>query len=419
MNMKRYISTMVFLFISAIILCGQNKVYWVHGLNDNSSTWNTYKYALIPDAYQGTSITWDSDYPLSAAADTLNRFINAQVTSGKKAIVFGHSAGGLVARGAARSNGKIRAVITAGTPNNGAGIVTSLHNRSFNNVASKAISIVSKCIKTSTSVLCSYPNLLSGIAAIINRSANLLADIGSGLAENKINEIKRDYSSQAAEDMNPNLNRNFLKKLNSTAPTIPIINLYGNEDEKRLVRIAGTALHKTENDYNTTDNCYDETAYTYYNKAINTCSTCETIHHSAAVTNGVRAIFLRPDLWISCSLNSSASSAWGDARRFIEYDIHNEWDRIIGAVHTDRIEHWHRFLWWKWCNVEYVTVYEDSDGFIPNSSSKMDEGKGPNTRNYEIKGVNHLEMNSHTEMRKRLYSILNNGAYGEEFDYKN
>lgn len=48
----------------------------------------------------------------------------------------------------------------------------------------------------------------------------------------------------------------------------------------------------------------------------------------------------------------------------------------------------------------------------------MDESKGPNTKNYELKGVNHLEMNSHTLMRRMLDTILNGNTYDKSFNYK-
>ena len=58
-------------------------------------------------------------------------------------------------------------------------------------------------------------------------------------------------------------NNAFLKNPNATSPTIPIINIYGNEDANRLVRLIGSALNKTEIDsyLNTTDKTYDETQF--------------------------------------------------------------------------------------------------------------------------------------------------------------
>ena len=109
----------------------------------------------------------------------------------------------------------------------------------------------------------------------------------------------------------------------------------------------------------------------------------------------------------------TTTASWTGSRRFVQYDVHNEWDSIIGAVHTDRIENWHKFLWWSWCDVEYVTVYENSDGFIPNRSSML---TGSNIKNIEVRGVNHLEMNSHPSMRQQLNEILT-GSQGNAFNY--
>ena len=235
------------------------------------------------------------------------------------------------------------------------------------------------------------------------------------MADNAIEEVKADYSTVAAEDMDPDLSRNaFLENLNSSVSSKPIINIYGNEDDNRLVRIAGTALHKSENDTNTTDNCYDQTAFPYYNAALATSTSFEVLHYAAGTTTAVVGIFY-PYYLASSALNFSAAASWTVTRRFVQYDVHNEWDSIIGATHVDRIEKWHKFLWKKWCNVSYVTVYENSDGFIPNKSSMM---TGSNVQNIEVKGVNHLEMNSHPSMRRLLQDITNNGTRGEDFSYK-
>lgn len=393
-----------------------NKVYWVHGFGDSSYIWDRYKNDLVDYGYQGERIDWNASFPLGSAADELNRSINREVASSGKAIVFGHSAGGLVARKAALSNSKIRAIITAGTPNNGAGIVTSLNNRSFNNVAEMAIR------KADASLVFGHlavGTLLPGVGnAIMNLIANsilLIGTIGESLANDAIEDIKGDYLRfAAAGDMDPN-NSSFLKALNGTAPKIPIINLYGKEDDNKLVRIAGTLMHKEENDSpdNTTYQCYDEAAFPLYNKAISTCTTFEVYHGAVGATAAVAGIFY-PQLLAASGLNLSAAVSWSDTRRFIQYDVHNEWDSIIGATHVDRIENWHKFLWIKWCDVEYVTVYEDSDGFIPNKSSKMD---GLDVQNIEVPGVNHLEMNNNPSMRQRLSDILK-GSRGNAFNYK-
>lgn len=418
--MKKIIILAIVLQAVSVAMFGQtntNKVYWVHGLGDRATVWNTYRNALISRENRGTSIQWYMSYPLQYSADTLNTIINSEVPSSKKAIVFGHSAGGLVARQAARKPGnRIRAIITAGTPNNGAGIVTSINNRSFNNVARKAIGKVQASLSLGAQAIGTLlPGVGNAIAALISGGTVLIGEVGKGLADNAIEDVKNAYNSEAAVcDMDPN-NSSFLRSLNSSTTSIPIINIYGNEDDNRLVRIAGTAMHKADNDSpsNTTDQCYDQTAFPYYNGAIATCTTFEVIHASVGATAAVVGIFC-PSLWAASAMNISAAVSWADTRRFIQYDVHNEWDRAIGATHVDRIENWRRFLWIKWCDVEYVTVYENSDGFIPNKSSIM---SGSNVLNHEIKGVNHLEMNSHIEMRRMLQRIYS-GQYDKSFNPK-
>ena len=49
----------------------------------------------------------------------------------------------------------------------------------------------------------------------------------------------------------------------------------------------------------------------------------------------------------------------------------------------------------------------------------MDKHHGPYTKNIEVKGVNHLEMNSHPDMRFKLNEILNGKIYNEVFNPKN
>ena len=46
----------------------------------------------------------------------------------------------------------------------------------------------------------------------------------------------------------------------------------------------------------------------------------------------------------------------------------------------------------------------------------MDEYRGPYTRNIEVKGVNHLEMNSHPDMKTKLDNILNHNSNGTVFN---
>lgn len=153
-----------------------------------------------------------------------------------------------------------------------------------------------------------------------------------------------------------------------------------------------------------------------YNTLKTTGNTLQAIHYSVGTAIALGAIWA-PYLWAASALNFTAGALWTDTTRYIQYDVHNEWDDIIGASHYETRYQYHQFLWWRWTTSYSVKIYENSDGFIPNKSSKM---SGANVRNIELQGVNHLEMNSHKEMRNRLNSILNSqegvNKYGKVFN---
>ena len=429
--MKRCILSLLFSILLPLYTLAQpstNKVFWVHGLNDNRSSdetsqvWYVFKTSLTEPANQGTSIQWSGNKSISVAGNALISTVNREVPSGK-AIVFGHSAGGLVARYAAQNgSGKIRAIITAGTPNNGAGIVTSLQDGSFNNVADKVIAKLNVSLAAGSFAIASVVHgLARPILVLLGATPALLNNTEQAFAKDFIDEQKESfYKEIAVQDMDPDLTKNpFLEILNTTAPTVPIINLYGNESGKRLIRMAGTVMHRDEvNSYlNTTQATYDDKAMPIYNLIQASCATFQVTHAALGVSLGVLAVYY-PKYWVSSALNVAAAVSWTDTQRFVQYDCHNEWDKIIGATHIEKEEEWHKLLWKKWLTVKYVTVYDPSDGFIPNNSSMMETKKGATIQNIEVPGVNHLEMNSHPEMKRYLEDILKNSRYGDVFNPK-
>ncbi|MBQ7517602.1 MAG: alpha/beta hydrolase [Bacteroidales bacterium] len=400
-----------------------NKVYWVHGLGDKSSVWNVYKNALVAEGNRGTSSSWSMFDELASSANQLNYYINytdRQLFNGKKAIVFGHSAGGLIARQAALRNNRIRAVITAGTPNNGTRLGWAINDNSIYNAADNVI----RSLQTSLSIGSVAANaLLPGMgSAIVGGlgfiAANVGGEVGSCFAKKAIDDYLTDFKgSQAVSDMIPG--SAFLNGINTT-PTVPIINIYGKEDGNRLIRLAGSAVNKENIDSpdNGNDQSYDEAFMPFYNGLLGTSIGLQVLHYSAGATATVLG-FWYPYLFAAAALNYSAGACWTSSHRVMQYDVHNDWDKIIGAYHEETHTDWHRFLWWTWTTSYVVPIYENSDGFIPNNSSKMDASKGPRTTNIEIPGVNHLEMNSNINMRDILRRILTTNEYGEEFNPTN
>lgn len=420
--MRRYIISLVIMLGAAVCATGQNKIFWVHGLRSSEAPlWDSYKNALTAPQNQGTNISWEMDDHLQDVATELDALIKAEVPEGSKAIVFGHSAGGLISRAAAAMPGtKIRAVITAGTPNHGAGIAAAVHNNAVNDFVAKSLQRIEKSTSLSAQAWASLaPGVGGAISSLISASTSLGEKVAECLTGKLVDFLKVIFGKKnAIADMDPD-NSAFLAKLNGTAPTVPLINIYSVEDSPKVVRLVGTMLHKKESDSpeNTTDKCFDESLIPVYNGIINTCATFEALHRTAASTMSVLGV-LRPAYKKSSALNTSAADAWGESKRYLQYDVHNDWDGIIGATHQERVENWTKVLGIKKCTVSYVTVYEGSDAFITSRSSMIDENFGPRTRNYEIKGANHVEMNSHPAMRQILKDIYA-GKYGPEFNPNN
>ena len=117
-------------------------VYWIHGLYEDALFWKDFCEEITPD--NGTCLEYDSDHPEGAAgiASELNKLISDD----KEAVLIGHSAGGLIARSIMQMNSNVTAVITVGTPNKGAGIVTSVKSEGY-------MSIVNQLLNNTNSAL--------------------------------------------------------------------------------------------------------------------------------------------------------------------------------------------------------------------------------------------------------------------------
>ena len=403
----------------------QKKVYWIHGFNDNETFWERYRTTITPDN-KGEQINWYGSLPLQENAEKVNYTICGEGVS--PSILIGHSAGGLVSRSVQKLNGNVKGIITVGTPNKGAGVADALNNNSLNNVAEEAIDKAEKSLqKGILAVSCSLPFVSGPIVSLLANTLGVtligatdcFADLGRSLANETIEDMKDHFLSLSATyDMVPS--SSYLKTLNSSKCSVPIINIYGNENEKRLVRLASSFVNKDKaiDLSNINDKTYDSEYNRLYNTFVGLFIGFEALHYTGGTLTAVLGIF-NPYYFAASALNFTAAASWTSTRRFVEYDVHNDWSQIIGAIHYDKKTYTTGILWWKKKHTKYVPVYEKHDGFIPNTSSMMDASMGTSVRNREVKGVNHLEMSSHPDMRILLNSILNNSkqnGYEEEFN---
>lgn len=416
------------LILMAMSAQAQKNVYWIHGFNDSSDFWERYRITITPDN-KGEKIQWYGDFSLQENAVNVNWKIKSEGRS--PSILIGHSAGGLVSRSVQQLNSNVKGVITVGTPNRGAGVADALTNNSLNNVAEDAISRVEDALDvgsqaTAVSVTSIFTPVSKLVAILMSKGiidVSGIADLGQSLANDFIEGLKEDFlKSSATSDMLSS--STYLKNLNSSKVSVPIINIYGNENEKRLVRIASSVYYKDEatSVSNVNDNQYDGKFNSIYKSALGVFTAMESIHYARGAIDVLLGVFY-PPYFSSSAMNFYAASKWASVKRFVEYDVHNDWSEIIGAVHYEKKTYTTGILWWKKKHTKYVPVYEKHDGFIPNKSSMMDASMGVNILNREVKGVNHMEMSSHPDMNRLFRDILfpssTNSEYHANFNINN
>lgn len=400
-------------FISIIGLA-QKKIYWIHGLNENKEFWQRYR-SSISNIYAGNEISWKNQQQIATIANQTSREITTN------AVLIGHSTGGLIARTIQKSNTNVKAIITIGTPNQGAGIVKSLNNKSYYNVidevgykggraVDKSLSAAIKCAPPISWAVAPIINLARGAATItINGFATGMA---KKYADNYVNTYYAN--DQTVKDMNPG--SSFLNDINNSYINVPIINIYGEEDYWQVVRLGGSMANRNKvvSYDNTTDRTYDEEYFTIVRKIQGVISDVCRYHDDVYQALKWPAIIM-PWIWGTREYVLSAKHEWESVDRYLTYDIHNSYSTLIGAFHYETRTY--TTGWWIFRKTYTTTVpiYENHDGLIANKDSHIPTNKGVNVRNVIIKGVNHMEMSGHPLMRQELNRIIN-GLEGGNYD---
>jgi len=405
--MKKYIfAALICLFFADAY--AQKDVYWIHGLGENSGFWQRYRNE-ISGYHRGNEIDWDSRMPIQTIANGVSKSIETN------AVLVSHSAGGLVAREIQKSNSHVKAIVTVGTPNQGAGVVTSINNRSYYNVIDESVNKTERAVQRSLSALewCAPP-VSNMVSPIVFRAKRILSDV-KPIAKVAIKmkakqEIDETYTSdRTVQDMNPN--GSFIRNLNGQRINVPIVNIYGAEDYWQVVRMSGSLSNRNTivSIANTTDSTYDEAYFPDIRKVEGGINEICQVHGQVYKHLKWPAIAM-PWIWGTREFVKSAKGEWEGVNRYLTYDAHNSYSELIGAVHWE--ERWYKKRR-KWRSY-WAPVYEDHDGLIANKHSQIPENKGVYVRNVRIPGVNHMEMSGHKLINAELKKILN--ADGQNYD---
>lgn len=400
---KILISLIIITLVKLGEVSAQDKnVYWLHGLNDNSSAWQHYS-SIFSNERRINSVRpgYNSGQGVTDGTATINNLVPSNPSN----IGIGHSMGGIVLRNLERtqssSSRKINGLITVASPNIGAGIANSFNDNSLLLASQKACN-----------------DLTSGPVAELftlpwtTVTMNIISLIGSSLTTKVLcelfitNDLLEPFagSPTAREDLRQG--SPLLQQINSRISAIPQIAMIAEENSPvhwRLLGSIATRNRPIQNDLFLA-NAVDQTRE-IYDGFYNT-------RKSGAIVNGILA-FLSPSFLASAILNGTKATQWKKGRDWID-NSETIWN---GLTKSSRMEtqSYSLHVWrpcqdpfptpmqrmnssqnqecdvWVWeTRTRNVMVHYPSDGFIPRYS--QDIVSLPASNRYIINGANHIEL---------------------------
>lgn len=397
--------------------------YWIHGLNEDYSFWRQMCNTITPDNGNTTQLSYDSNHPGGAMG--IAEELSGKIRKDKKAILIGHSAGGIIARKIAEINDNVAGVITVGSPNNGAGIVNSIVKETYwstlNNIVYK-VREAEAMTKHAINVA-GFPitTLLAPIAFFIYDMT-----LGQDLT-NAINDIYSNLGYYASSFTELALFHDlasgspFINGIDSSKINVPIISIGGEEDKWQLYRLAGSALNMNLIKSTGLSNDYDEYVIEkYIYEALNIIADVVHYHNVAYDVLGWFSILMP---WLNSTKDALIPSkrCWEGLARYINIDAHADWAKLLGAYHleerTIRVPIFETpptsgdltdpsggvnqggnsessdmpegFIGYE-DRVERVYVYEAHDGIVGANTAYVTNCK--KVTQYTIQSINHLEM---------------------------
>lgn len=413
--MKKYI-LILSVCLTTLGAYAQKDVYWIHGLNETSEFWGNYSLD-ISKSYTGADIDWTQGERISDIATDVNNTIKSYSWRNKH-ILVGHSTGGLIARSVQKQNSNVKGIVTVGTPNQGASVVKSLNNKAYSCIIDETVGKIEYSVIRSynAAVKCAPP--ISWFAGWITGS---IFGVAVNLSKAYINKVVDELdstletsftNSATVQDMLPG--SSYLQGLKSHT-TVPIVNLYGQEDQWQAIRIAGSLANQDKiQDSTYVGENYDDYFFDEMQTVQGTIDEIAHVHDEVYQALKWPAI-LMPWIWGTRELVLSAKHEWLGVGRYVDHDIHNKYTELIGAVRYETRTYTTGWWLWKKTHYETVPIYGTHDGLISNFDSEMDTNEGISVHNVPLPGVNHMEMNGHKSVKDEREQILTSGKYNRTF----
>ncbi|MGB4847718.1 MAG: hypothetical protein WBP41_07340 [Saprospiraceae bacterium] len=393
-----------FIFTCMTFYAQDRPVAWVHGLGEDETTWDIYDNLFHMERQMiGSSRDYSTSFGVASFATAVSSEILSVFpnTSGPATqnIGIGHSLGGLAIRELDRtrteSNRRLGGLITIGTPNDGATIVTSIRNGDVTRASQDA------CERLAAGPLSEVPFVGVIVQSISN---DVLCDM---LANDVLDGLFQDQATGLSIN-DVVIGSDLLTKLNSNPPNIPAISIRGNENSPVHWRILSSF---------DTDNEDDQKFVEIAGLMRSIYNGFYTYHLSRSIVTGILGFF-NPLLWIKTVHNAWQATQWHRGKKWFDQS-ESIWNGLIGCtgdeqevtvtqitgVDCDCFGYTASPAWLEclnelcngninecWHTVTYTTniiVNNSSDGLFCDQTQLID-GLPPDNY-YEAKGVNHSE----------------------------
>jgi len=221
----------------ALSIAQQRRVDWIHGLGGHANTWQN-----VNDTYvnQGRQIVQNSRWPYNTGVGIQNFAdeITERNLGGNNTISISHSMGGTAVRQVDLDNANYWAGnITAGSPLRGGQIAVSAQNGAVQQFINQGIDQLLRGPAAGTSVLV----IISPQIGFLIQATGFFGSLFSNSIVGQIvNAITGNFglTPQTAADLNPN--GNYMQNIANQGSSSPKIQVWGNEDQPIIWRVAGS-----------------------------------------------------------------------------------------------------------------------------------------------------------------------------------
>lgn len=388
--------------VSLLTLGQSRRVDWIHGLGGNANSWQNVATNTGRQITGGTRASYTTGNGIPAFASDVQA-----VAGGANTIAISHSLGGTATRQVDINNpSEWSSVITVGSPLRGAQIAVSTQNGVAQNFVSTG---VTELLRGPSVGSVSFTIL--GPLGILIRAASVWGTLYSNnIAGAIVNAITSNLSltPTTAADLNPA--GSYMQNLSGQGTGTPKIQIWGNEVDPVLWRVAGTFASQGD-------------AW-----GVNLSNDAAGLYHTAADIEYAAS-------WVFIVLHgyyNHRGHQWMAGANWIRHTSNPAWQNVIGAAsfQTQQVQVLEYDLAcgeaihdtpcpsgtpncptdahcysWVWREMQVYTVHP-TDGVVPANSQRNDGGAW---RGYirEAPGVNHMEMLEWGTMQPTLDFVFN------------